>query len=55
MAETPFPDALMTSFVQRSPQRFGVALALSMAVSISASASTRGVIRPWTSPTRNTV
>ena len=55
MAETPLPDELSTSLVQRSPQRFGVALALSIAVSIWASSSTRGVIRPCTSPIRNTV
>jgi hypothetical protein len=54
-ADTPLPDVFSTSFVQRSPHRFVVVLALSIAVSSSAISSARGVTRPCTSPTRKTV
>ena len=54
-AETPFFMPFWQSLAQRSPHRLVVVLALSIMATISRSSSTRLVMRPWTSPTRNTV
>ena len=54
-AEMPLRMALTQSLDQRSPQRFSVTFTLSTPSTISPSACTRGVMRPWTSPRRNTM
>jgi hypothetical protein len=54
-AESPLRIEFTTSFDQRSPHRLVVTFELSALASACATASARGVTRPCTSPTRNTV
>ena len=46
---------LVTSFDQRSPHRFSVTMALSALATRPQTSLARSVMRPCTSPTRNTV
>ena len=54
-AESPFCMALATSFDQRSPHRLLVTLALSAMPTSRPTSCARSVMRPCTSPARNTV
>ena len=54
-ADSPLPMTLATSFDQRSPHRLGVTMALSAVPTRRHTSSARGVLRPCTSPVRNTV
>ena len=51
-APMPLRMPLTHNFDQRSPHRFVVGLTVSTVAIIAASSSRRGVMRPWTSPTR---
>ena len=51
----PFAIVLATSFDQRSPQRLSVTLALSALETSRQISCARSVMRPCTSPVRNTV
>src|SRR5260370_5267079 len=53
--ERPLPITLVTSFDQRSPQKFSVTNALAALARSPQTSLARSVTRPCPSPTRNTV